>query len=120
MHSNLNVGETGVTDDYRHGDGIYGLWTFAPTTCHQCKDAACMNACPVKAISPDPNTGARVIDKEKCVGCGACHEACPWKLPTVDPETKKSTKCINCGACVAGCPTGALSMVEWKDLAAAM
>ncbi|MEG0852936.1 MAG: 4Fe-4S dicluster domain-containing protein, partial [Angelakisella sp.] len=65
-------------------------------------------------------TGARVIDEKLCVGCGACTAACPWNIPVVDPETKKSTKCITCGACVAGCPTGALSIVEWKDIAAAV
>lgn len=120
MRDNLYTGEAGVTEDYRHGDGIYGLWNFGPTTCKQCKDPKCVAACPQKAISADETTGARVIDTEKCVGCGACTQACPWHMPTVDPETKKSTKCITCGACVAGCPTGALSIVDWKDIAAEM
>ncbi|MEG0753859.1 MAG: ferredoxin-like protein [Angelakisella sp.] len=120
VRDSLYFGEKGVTDDYRHGDGLYGLWNYGPKTCRQCKDAKCMAACPAKAISPDPNTGARVIDEKLCVGCGACTAACPWNIPVVDPETKKSTKCITCGACVAGCPTGALSIVEWKDIAAAV
>ena len=120
MRDGLYVGHAGVTDDYRHGDGIYGLWTFGPETCRQCKDAACMAACPAKAITADEKTGVKSIDKELCIGCGACTQACPWHMPTVDPETKKSTKCIACGACVKGCPTGALTMIEWKDLAEAM
>lgn len=120
MRDNLYTGEAGVTEDYRHGDGIYGLWNFGPVTCKQCKDPKCVAACPQKAISADPNTGARVIDKDKCIGCGACTQACPWHMPTVDPETKKSTKCITCGACVAGCPTGALSIVDWTDVAKGM
>jgi len=120
MRDNLNVGEEGVTEDYRHGDGIYGVWNLGPTTCKQCKDPKCVAACPVEAIFADPATGARTIDKEKCVGCGTCTNMCPWHMPVVDPETKKSTKCITCGACVAGCPTGALSIVDWKDIAVAM
>lgn len=120
MRDGLYVGHEGVTEDYRHGDGIYGVWNFGPETCRQCKDPACMAACPQKAITADPNTGARVINQDLCVGCGACTAACPWHLPTVDPQTKKSSKCITCGACVQGCPTGALSIVEWKDIAAAM
>ena len=52
-------------------------------------------------------------------GCGACHEACPWHMPTVNPETGKSSKCIACGACVAGCPSGALSIVDWDAVTSA-
>lgn len=119
MRDNLYVGEAGVTDDYRNGDGIYGLWNFGPTTCRQCAEPSCAIACPVGAIEAN-GTGARVINSDTCVGCGACTSACPWNLPTVDPETKKSTKCITCGACVAGCPTGALSIVDWTDVVSAL
>ena len=54
-----------------------------------------------------------------CIGCGACHDACPWHMPTVNPETGKSSKCIACGACVAGCPSGALSIVDWDAVTSA-
>ena len=63
--------------------------------------------------------GIRVVDTDKCIGCGACHEACPWHMPTVNPETGKSSKCIACGACVAGCPSGALSIVDWDAVTSA-
>ena len=56
---------------------------------------------------------------QACIGCGACHEACPWHMPTVNPETGKSSKCIACGACVAGCPSGALSIVDWDAVTSA-
>ena len=56
---------------------------------------------------------------QTCIGCGACHEACPWHMPTVNPETGKSSKCIACGACVAGCPSGALSIVDWDAVTSA-
>ncbi len=120
LRDNFYFGEPGVTEDYKHGDGIYGLWNFGPKTCRQCKEPACLKACPKGAIIADPNTGARVVQSDKCIGCGACTAACPWHIPVVDPETKKSTKCITCGACVQGCPTGALSIIDWKDLAEAL
>ena len=63
--------------------------------------------------------GIRVVDTDKCIGCGACHDACPWHMPTVNPETGKSSKCIACGACVAGCPSGALSIVDWDAVTSA-
>ena len=40
-------------------------------------------------------------------------------MPTINPETNKSSKCILCGACVEGCVTGALSMVPWDAVTAA-
>ena len=120
VRQNVNFGDQGPTDDYKHGDGFFGLWGFKPDTCKQCADPACVNVCPMKAISADPVTGARVIDEDKCVGCGACVNACPWHMPRVDVEKHKSTKCISCGACVAGCPTSALRMIPWEDVAKAL
>lgn len=120
VRQNMNFGVNGPSDDVEHNDGVFGNWGFAPDTCKQCADPACLKACPMKAISADPVTGVRVIDQEKCVGCGACVAACPWKMPRIDAETRKSTKCIGCGACVAGCPTSALRMVSWEEISAAL
>lgn len=101
--------------------GLYSWnYRYYPETCKQCKDPACGNACPVKAIYADPETGVRRVDEEKCVGCGACTQACPWHLPTVNPATRKSTKCIACGECAKGCIAGALQIVAWEDVAQAM
>lgn len=104
----------------RNGNGLYtkNTWVYFPDTCRQCEDPACGNACPVKAIYADEN-GVKKVDETKCVGCGACAAACPWHMPTVNPETKKSTKCVQCGACAAGCVTGALTIVPWDAIAAA-
>ena len=102
-----------------HINGEYGMlnnsFVYYPDTCRQCKEPACGNACPQKAISTNA-AGARVVDQELCIGCGACTQACPWHLPTVNPVTNKSSKCVACGACINGCPSGALSIVKWEDL----
>ena len=103
-----------------HINGEYGMlndsFVYYPDTCRQCKEPACGNACPQKAIGTN-EFGARVVDQELCIGCGACTQACPWHLPTVNPATKKSSKCVACGACINGCPSGALSIIKWEDLA---
>ncbi len=102
------------------GHGIHtDDWTYFPDTCRQCEDPWCGNACPVQAIY-STDSGVKIVDESKCIGCGACVQACPWGMPTLDVETRKSSKCILCGACAAGCVTGALSIVKWDDVTAAL
>ena len=86
-----------------------------PVVCNQCTNAYCANVCPVKAIGRDPATGAVVVDRDLCVGCGLCRRYCPIEMVRVDPDLKKSVKCDLCGGhplCVAVCPTGALGLVS--------
>jgi protein NrfC len=102
--------------------------------CRQCVDPACVVACPENALSVDARFGnvRRVVDREKCVGCGACVEACPYtpSRPLVAPDEKyggdvKARKCELCAdapyhwdaagggpqgkqACVEICPVDAI------------
>lgn len=85
-----------------------------PMQCQQCDDPACMNICPTKAIYLDGETGAKVINKDKCIGCKMCMIACPFGAITVDPLSKKVVKCDLCAgdpACTRFCPTGAIEYV---------
>ena len=99
------------------------VWTsglYTAKTCRQCvlsdNTPWCIVACPVQAIQIAPegtygDTKARVIDEEKCVGCGDCVEACPYEMIIFNEEREVATKCDLCGGnplCVRGCPTGAL------------
>lgn len=113
---NYNFGVDGPKIAYWREDGQYGNLLMSPETCRQCAEPYCGKACPQGAIEADPNTNARVVNKDKCVGCGVCTQACPWTLPTVDPETNKSTKCLSCGECARNCPTGALQIVSWDKV----
>lgn len=79
--------------------------------CRQCEDAACANVCPVQAIELDANTGAWIVDEEKCIGCGMCVDACPYDAIFIDKKTKKAIKCDLCGGnpqCVKFCPKDTL------------
>lgn len=113
---NFNYGTQEPGPNYRKEDGYYGNFLMTPETCRQCSTPACAEACPVKAIEVSEVNGARVVNTEKCVGCGACNNACPWHLPTVDPETSKSTKCVLCGVCAQHCITGALRVIPWEEV----
>lgn len=85
-----------------------------PVTCQQCENAACMNVCPVHAISRDENN-AVIINKDKCIGCKTCMNACPLGNIGINTETHTMHKCDLCGGnpkCVEFCPSGALTFVE--------
>lgn len=53
----------------------------------------------------------KTVDKDLCVGCGACESTCPVGAIAVgdDGKAQCSDACVECGACEAGCPVGAIS-----------
>ena len=49
--------------------GNDNCFVYFPDTCRQCEGPACGNACPQKAITTNAQ-GIRVVDTDKCIGCG--------------------------------------------------
>jgi len=59
------------------------------------------------------------INKEECIGCGACIDVCPFgALTLVDDIAEVDDKCTACGACLDVCPVDALSLPERPAAAA--
>ncbi len=97
---------------------------FIYVSCFHCENPWCVEACPTGALSKDPSYGEVVLDKNLCVGCGACVKVCPWGIPRWDPLTGTMSKCDFCverleqglePACVTRCPTGALTFVSAEE-----
>lgn len=89
---------------------------FTKHQCMHCRDAACVSACIVGALSKDAS-GAVRYDAWKCIGCRYCMAACPFQVPAYEydnaltPQVRKCTFCYSTRlskgltpACVQACP----------------
>lgn len=80
-----------------------------PHLCVQCPDYPCVEACPTNALSINKETSAVEVDKEKCIACGKCIDACPGKVPHMHPTKKHIIICNLCNGdpeCVKVCQEG--------------
>ncbi len=125
--------------------------TYYPGLCNHCTDPVCVPECPadpaevtftdarsgniqkmeVAATWKDPFDGTVEIDKSRCIGCGACVDACPYGARYVNPALTddvssdgKADKCTYCKprvdaggipACVQTCITGARIFGDLDD-----
>jgi Fe-S-cluster-containing hydrogenase component 2 len=67
-----------------------------PHLCAQCHDYPCVSACPASALSVSNETGAVLVDREKCTSCGLCIDACPGNIPFLHPKDNKAVICDLC------------------------
>ena len=56
-------------------------YSFVRRFCMHCVDPSCISACPVSALTKDPNTGVVKYNKDVCIGCRYCQIACPYNVP---------------------------------------
>lgn len=60
-----------------------------------------------------------IIDKEKCVGCGACVKVCPFgALQMEEKLAVVNDSCTFCGACVDSCKFDAIILQRREQMAA--
>jgi carbon-monoxide dehydrogenase iron sulfur subunit len=84
-----------------------------PLVCLQCNKPECLQACPEEAIAKNDD-GVVLVFEDKCTGCGACADACPYGMIDIN-SMGKAYKCDHCGGdpnCVKECEPGALIFAE--------
>lgn len=86
---------------------------YQPGACMHCDKPLCVDACPTRATYKAEDGSVR-IDRNRCIGCGSCVEACPYDARFLNPRTGTADKCDYCAstmglgippACVLACPT---------------
>lgn len=105
------------------GDEAGWKMFFVPKLCNHCVESPCVQVCPVGATFRSED-GVVLVDKDYCLGCRYCVQACPYGCRYIDPRTHTVDKCNFCyhritrgllPACCEVCPTGARTIADLKN-----
>lgn len=103
------------------------------STCHMCpeiyvdgtlSEPTCVAVCPTGAAQIAPpghpvygDSRIRVIDPDRCTGCGLCVRHCPYEHPLlVDGQARKCDLCVgrfDRPPCVDACPSSSLQLLDY-------
>jgi Fe-S-cluster-containing dehydrogenase component len=96
---------------------------FAVLRCNHCTAAPCVTICPVVALHKRPD-GIVDLDRDACIGCKACMQACPYDALYLNEDTGGAEKCHYCAhrveqglkpACEVVCPEEAIVSGDLHD-----
>ncbi len=121
-----NGGIEGFTADYMNAK-YSGLQIrksfFVPKLCNHCDKPPCVPVCPVGATY-QTDEGVILVNRNACIGCRYCVQACPFGARFFDPRLRIVDKCTWCyhriskgllPVCVEVCPTGARQFGDIRD-----
>ncbi|MFM9050509.1 MAG: 4Fe-4S dicluster domain-containing protein [Actinomycetota bacterium] len=96
---------------------------MAVLRCNHCTDAPCVTICPTQSLFKRDD-GIVDFDRDRCIGCKSCMQACPYDAIYIDEETHTAAKCNFCAhrvdqglepACVQVCPTESIWVGDLDD-----
>ncbi|HEY4762480.1 MAG TPA: 4Fe-4S dicluster domain-containing protein [Candidatus Sulfotelmatobacter sp.] len=96
---------------------------FQVTRCNHCENPPCVTICPVTAMYQRKD-GIVDFSSERCIGCKACMQACPYDSIYIDPDQGTAAKCHFCAhrtevglepSCVVVCPEHAIIAGDLDD-----
>jgi len=96
---------------------------FGVMRCNHCDDSPCTVICPTSSLYRRSD-GIVDFDNQRCIGCKACMQACPYDALYIDPNSNTAAKCNFCAhrvekslepACVIVCPTQAILAGDLDD-----
>ena len=98
---------------------------FVSTSCMHCEEPACASVCPAGAIKKAED-GVVYVDKDRCIGCKYCYQACPFGVPTYSSAAMDKCDCCSLGGtrpgnaprCAEACKFGALHFGTVDELLA--
>ena len=70
--------------------------TYLPILCNQCSNPYCVDVCPTGASYKREEDGIVLVVPDKCIGCKACIEACPYDARFYDEDLHAVNKCTWC------------------------
>ena len=88
-----------------------------------CDDAPCVEICPTGALFRRED-GIVDFDRERCIGCKACMNGCPYDALYIDPRSDTAAKCNFCAhrvdvglkpSCEIVCPTESILSGDLDD-----
>jgi len=100
--------------EYEEGKYPRAKRHFLPWLCNHCDSPICLRDCPVDEVEarfpwPDGREetyrkratyqrpdGLVLIDQDRCIGCGACVDLCPYGVRYLDPIRDVADKCTLC------------------------
>ena len=68
---------------------------FSVQRCNHCEDAPCVEICPVSSLYTRKD-GIVDFDGDRCIGCKACMQACPYDAIYIHPDNQTAAKCNYC------------------------